>query len=178
MDRTPDSGKDLSMSSRTTASFPVVHATPAPHALLSEILPRYDIEATACRLHATGVNDVYAITARTGAYFLKVYRAGWRTEPTVRYELDLLRHLRERGVAVASPVPLRDGEMLLILDAPEGRRAAVLYVRARGRPFTHPFCRSASEAAAAGSTLASMHTATDAFSSAYPPHRMDSVLPR
>ena len=57
--------------------FPVTGSLLSARALLTTLLPAYDIGTpTDCTLWASGVNDVYRVLTAGGEYFLKVYRAG------------------------------------------------------------------------------------------------------
>ena len=113
-----------------------------------------------------------------GEYFLKVYRAGWRSRAEVLFELDVMAHLARRGVAVARPLATRAGVVVHELLAPEGARQAVLYSRVPGRPFSWPFYRDAAESSLLGGALAAIHNATDDFVSAHrQPHlNLDLLL--
>lgn len=140
--------------------FPATYSTPSPGALREQLLPGYPIgPPTACRLHMSGVNDIYTVQTESRKYILKVYRAGWRSRSEVLYELDLLFHLHRAGVAVALPVPRQDGELSYPLPALEGVRQAVLFHHAPGRQPTWPFYEDEAESRLMGRTLATIHNA-------------------
>src|SRR5579862_2856457 len=93
--------------------------------LLPLVLARYDLsEPVSFRWRSAGLNDVFRMTAGDATYYLKVYRAGWRTLDDVRQELAALRHLHSKGIGVALPIPRRDGEF-----------AGTIYVADRARPM-------------------------------------------
>ena len=162
---------------RPPALFPVSGSLLSARALLTTVLPAYDIGTpTACTLWSSGVNDVYRVPTAGGEYFLKVYRAGWRSRAEVLFELDVVAHLARRGVAVARPLATRAGVVVHELLAPEGTRQAVLYGRAPGRPFTWPFYRDAAESGLLGGALAAIHNASDDFVSAHPRPQLDLDL--
>ena len=164
----------------TPFPFPVTASVPAPGALLSRVLPAYDLgsPASACTLHMSGVNDVYLVRSRDGRRFvLKVYRHGWRSEPEVRYELDLLADLDRRGVPVALPLPRKDGRgRVTPIPAPEGTRPAVLFEHAPGRPPTWPFYEHEGECRLLGRALAQIHEAALDFRSPHPRPALDDAL--
>jgi hypothetical protein len=85
------------------------------------------------RVH-TGPNDVYRLRAGDGDRALKLYRAGWGTQERVRDEVAALRHLEQRGAAIAAPIAGRDGEYVRGLALPDGERQLVLFAEARGQP--------------------------------------------
>lgn len=144
--------------------FPVAYSLLSPEALLAEVGRAYTIAPPVdCTLLRSYVNDVYAVATTAGDYILKVYRARWRSRSEIAYELDVLAHLTARGVAVAPPIPRRDGRLIGALRAPEGVRYAVLFAHAAGakpaRPFTTTLYRHF------GRTTARLHAALDDFAS-------------
>src|SRR5689334_5609663 len=81
-----------------------------------------------CRLLNVGQNDTYVIESAGGnRVAVRVYRAGWRTDDDVRFELELLRHLRDRGVGVAEPFLTSEGEYFHTIQAPEGPRQVAVF---------------------------------------------------
>ena len=86
------------MSTVDFGAVAVTHSIPAAEALAAGLLLNYPLAGDiSCRLFMSGVNDVYDVTVGSESYLLKVYRHGWRTAGEVRYELDLLAHLAQRG---------------------------------------------------------------------------------
>jgi Ser/Thr protein kinase RdoA (MazF antagonist) len=141
--------------------LPVTLSVLAAPALGAEVAARYDLAGTVgCVLLARSLNDSYLVESAAGRHVLRVYRAGWRTDAAVAYEVDLLRHLDRAGAAVAAPVPTRGGGFLWHACAPEGTRQAVLFRYAEGGRPTDPY-----PADAHGRALAEMHTALDGFAS-------------
>src|SRR5690348_14712955 len=114
------------MQDRTQAYFPAIHSTLAGDALLNRILLAYEIGAPRqCKLLQRLLNDTYLVETDPGEsgldkYILRVYRAGWRTESDIRYEIDVLHALDQQGIPVAMPLPRRDGDYLCIVSALEG----------------------------------------------------------
>jgi Ser/Thr protein kinase RdoA (MazF antagonist) len=164
-----------------THLFPATYSIPSPHAVREIILLDHDIGVVSdSRLHMSGVNDVYLVEAETGCYVLKIYRAGWRSEPEVLYELDLLAHLDREGISVALPVARRDGRRVVSLPALEGARPCVLFEHAPGQQPTWPFYEDEAESRLLGETLAAIHAAGETFASAHPrsPHDEASLLDR
>src|SRR5712692_1028170 len=133
--------------------------------LAAEVLTRYDLAGTIdCKRIYSGLHEVYQITTGGEPVILKVYRAGWRTPEDDQAEIDVLRHLASKGVAVSQPVAARDGAWVHTLSLPEGPRQpagvrhAILFTYAPGKAV--PFQDQAS-CHLFGRTLAEMHNATD-----------------
>jgi Ser/Thr protein kinase RdoA (MazF antagonist) len=147
--------------------FPVTYSILASEALQAEVSRAYSIEPLLdCALLRSYVNDVYVLHGDTTTYILKVYRAGWRSWSEIAYELDVLTHLTAKGVAVAAPLPRRDGQLIGTLSAPEGNRYAVLFPYAAGLKPTPPFTPELYHSF--GSATARMYNALDDFSSPHP----------
>jgi Ser/Thr protein kinase RdoA (MazF antagonist) len=124
---------------------------------------------TDCRLWRRGMNDTYLLHAGTHRSLVRVYRAGWRSDTDIGYELDLLRWLARAGIAVAQPLTARDSQDMHHLAAPEGIRPAVHFAFAPGS--VPPF--DVATATRLGAALATLHLATAGFHSAFPRFRLD-----
>lgn len=83
-----------------------------------------------------GMNDVYLVEDSRGKHALRVWRRSWRDTDAVRYELEFLDFLRERGFPASTPYRTHDGELYFKVGSPEGPRAVALYTWAPGRKFT------------------------------------------
>lgn len=141
-------------------------------AVRDEIADAYGLGVTGCTLLRSFVNDVYAISTPGGRYVLKVYRHGFWSPGEVAWELELTRHLLCSGVPVPEVVPLADGRVLGVIDAPEGQRAYALttFVESAAKPrppFTDDLYRQF------GAVIAALHTAGDSFTSTYPRRSFD-----
>jgi Ser/Thr protein kinase RdoA (MazF antagonist) len=129
-------------------SFPVERSLLSAPALLAEAVKRYDLApSTTCELLHPGLNDHYSMTSGDQRFVLRVYRAGWRSEEQILFELTLLAHLKKQGAPVAAPVRTRSGNWFCIVRAPEGPRHVVLFEHAAGKPkrwtdFTPEVARS------------------------------------
>jgi len=146
--------------------LPVAHTVFAARGLLDVVLPRYDLGTVRdCRLLQHNQNDTYRVCADHGWFILKVYQAQASYTPRgahIAYEVDLLRYLHGRGVAVAVPIDARDGRCTIRLEAPEGDRLAVLFSDAPGGPvpaseWDDAFSRGF------GAVVGSMHAAAADF---------------
>lgn len=125
----------------------------------------------ACTWIRRGFNDHYLLEPPTGKYVLRLYlnHKYWISgADDFRFELELLRFLHQEGVAVAPPVPRRDGELLGTVDTPAGPRHYALFAFAEGAlcgPLTAPQARTL------GQTLARFHLVADAFRPSRPTYR-------
>ncbi len=144
--------------------FPALDSTLRADALAQEVLSRYPIgEIRRCRFHARGLNDTYKVeTTGDRSYFLRVYRAGWRTRSDIDTEIEMLRHLGDCNVNVSVPVARADGEVLTSLDCAEGERWAALFTAAPGRQIEHKDFTD-EQASLYGETAAAIHRAAESF---------------
>jgi Ser/Thr protein kinase RdoA (MazF antagonist) len=134
---------------------------------LGEVIAReYGLEDVRCQLIKAVTLDTYMVRSRSGSFALRVYPAQRRNEEEVRGELEFLVRLDAAGVPVTVPVALPDGSRYLALDAPEGRRLAVLFGFAAGQSLAEK--PTAENLRAYGTILARMHEAADAMSSLPP----------
>jgi len=144
--------------------LPATDSVLSARALVEQVLPLYDLGAVnRCRFHHRGLNDTYKVECNNGdTYFLRVYRAGWRSRDEIETELAILLHLAQRKVSVCAPVSRRNGEVLTPLECAEGRRWAALFAGAPGKEvardgYTDELAGLYGEAAAA------VHAAADDF---------------
>lgn len=151
--------------------FPVTHSTLAADALRNVILPAYEIGTPLqCKLLQCLLNDTYLVETEQGKYILRVYRAGWRTEVDIRYELDVLNALDQQGIPVATPVRRGDGDYLCIVPALEGARPIVLFTYAAGKP---PAFAETDQIGRYGEMIAQIHNTTDHFASSHVRYVLD-----
>jgi Ser/Thr protein kinase RdoA (MazF antagonist) len=136
--------------------FPTRDSNLQAAALERQVLAHYPIgEITRCRFHARGLNDTYRIETSSGrSYFLRIYRADWRTREQIEVELAVLQHLARCNVSVSAPLNRTDDALLTPLDCAEGERWAVLFIAAPGeevdfKSFTEQQAGRYGEAAAA-----------------------------
>lgn len=167
---------DISLDrAKNTLTFPVLHSTLSASDLLKEVEREYGIGApTHCRLLHARLNDTYEVRTTDDRYFLRVYRSRWRTLPEITYELELLLHLRKKGVAVSTPIPRRDGSLIGAIRAPEGIRYTVLFTHAPGTPFYGQ--QIAQHPDLFGATMGAFHAAADDFHCSYTRRPLDLTL--
>lgn len=136
------------------------------------IAERYSITPTAVSVLRKYTNDVYLVQTATDKVVLKIYGKDWRTESEIRYEIDLLQHLGNKGVLIANTLPAKDGDRLQVFtDSQEGERLAVLFEYAIGdkpqAPFTTDLYRLF------GQAVAAMHNGSDDFSTPHQRPKLD-----
>ena len=131
----------------------------APDAVAALVADAYRLPVTGAVLLRTLVNDVYQVDTARGPLVLKLYRQG-RDVAEVSWEAALAAHVAERGVPMVRAVPLADGRLAAVYDAPEGKRALVLWEWAPGSlPGRTVTGRLAGDF---GRTVAAFHAAADA----------------
>src|SRR5690242_9556066 len=88
-------------------------STLSASSLAEHVLPHYALgELGSCRLHSRGLNDAYKVESKGGdTYYLRVYRAGWRTREAIETETEILLHLARQNVKVSAPVRRTDGQL-------------------------------------------------------------------
>lgn len=119
-------------------------------------------------------NAVYRVSEREQQFALKIYGRGWRKDSEIRYEIDLLRHLAGKGIAVAQAVAGRDGESLCHLHLEGVERQSVLFQWAPGTKPTPPF--SLDTRYREGAAVASLHAASDDFLSDHARRPLDGTM--
>jgi Ser/Thr protein kinase RdoA (MazF antagonist) len=146
-----------------TPTFPVVYSTPRADAVADFVSAHCDLPGPIeCRLLIRGWNDSFEVRAGDGARFVfRVSKLRARGEADVASETAFLGFLDGQGIPVAAAVPLRDGALFTSVVLPEGRRPAVLFRPAEGRPSEA--ASSAADARANGVTLARIHDAARGF---------------
>jgi Ser/Thr protein kinase RdoA (MazF antagonist) len=164
-------------------AFPVIASILSPDALINEVLPGFAVGVVSeCKFYSGGFNHTYRITTGDGCiYYLRAYRNQWRTFDDIRYELDVLNHLKRKGYPAAKPVPYKDGQCFCAVTAPEGQRYLALFTEAPGQEITYAH-EPEQVARGYGQAVARMHNALDDFLSPYSrfhldiPHFIDQPL--
>jgi len=139
-------------------NFPVTSSVLSAKDLGVFAIEKYRLGKDAtCTLFRTGINHTYFITDGSTKYALRVYSYNWRTLPEITEEVKLLNLLREHGVSISYPIADTGGNYIQSINAPEGKRYAVLCSFAEGdkiRTTNTDTCYTI------GSLMASMHTVT------------------
>jgi Ser/Thr protein kinase RdoA (MazF antagonist) len=91
-------------------------------ALAHALEAAYGLSQVRCQLIKATINDTYQVWASEGRFVLRISRAHERSAQELTAELDAMTALAIEEVQVAAIVPLRTGERLLLIHAPEGVR--------------------------------------------------------
>jgi Ser/Thr protein kinase RdoA (MazF antagonist) len=144
--------------------FPVTDSNLCARALSERVLPLYALGAgSRCRLHHRGLNDTYKVeTDRGDKYFLRVYRAGWRSRDEIEAELAILLHLAQEGASVSTPIGRKDGQALTPLHCVEGTRWAALFTCELGNEVDVAGYYD-DRAGLYGAAVATIHSSADSF---------------
>jgi Ser/Thr protein kinase RdoA (MazF antagonist) len=144
--------------------FPVIDSILCARSLSEQVLSLYALPAISrCRLHHRGLNDTYKVECDQGdTYFLRIYRAGWRSLEEIETELAILLHLAQEKASVSTPVSRKDGRTLTPLDCAEGTRWAALLTGAPGHEVDFNLY-SDELAGLYGAAVATLHNAADSF---------------
>ncbi|HMG90957.1 MAG TPA: phosphotransferase [Chryseolinea sp.] len=144
-----------------TFSFPATETTLSAVHLAKLLQEQYKLDIqTSCKLFRTGMNHLYLVTDGGDKYVLRIYTHNWRTKLEVSEELRLLRYLQSNGIPVSYPMPDRNGEFVLEINALEGIRYATLLSYAEGKKVPK-FNAQASHTI--GVTMAMIHKLTENF---------------
>jgi Ser/Thr protein kinase RdoA (MazF antagonist) len=144
--------------------FPVTDSTLCASSLLEQVLSQYDLgNIKRCRLHHRGLNDTYKVEcSEDRTYFLRIYRAGWRSREQIETEIAILQHLARQKVNVSTVVSRTDAQVLTPLDCAEGRRFGALFTSAPGKEVDRE-AYTDELAATYGEAAATIHSAADDF---------------
>lgn len=139
--------------------LPVIHSTLSPDALAKWASEQYQLDPESSgQLIKTGINHSYLIQSGKDKYVLRIYSLGWRTESEILEELNLLKLLHHQGISVSYPLADRNGQFIQTLEAPEGKRHAVLFSFAEGQKIQN---FSQDLHFEIGRTMARMHQLTE-----------------
>ncbi len=113
--------------------FPVSYSTLNCEALIAYILPLYPIgEVKHCQFWHRGLSDVYYVETEDKAYFLRISHQHWRSQVDIDFEIEFVNYLHQNKIPVAYPLATLDEQFSLEINAPEGKRYAVLLAQAPG----------------------------------------------
>lgn len=106
-----------------TITLECVDSTVSPRALVDVVKDAYRIgDAATCELIQRHLDATYLVSEGEKHHVVRLYNARWWTREDVEGEVEVLRHLRARGIRVAAPVQRQDGGWVTTVQAPEGER--------------------------------------------------------
>lgn len=118
---------------KATEVFPVVYSLLAPKALINLILCHYEIDIPkSCQFWRRGLSDIYVVETLSNLYILRVSHHHWRCKIEIDFELELLDYLYQHQMPVAAAIKTREEKLSVEINAPEGKRYAVLFPYAPG----------------------------------------------
>ena len=124
-----------------------------------------------CRFYILGLHDNYLIESGGQRFVFRVYRGHWRTLAEIEFELELLAFLGEKTTQVATPLRDHRGELKILIDCPEGQRAASLFSYA---PGTSPGTAiTPAQGQLLGQTVAQVHQHARGFTSPHSRPRLE-----
>jgi len=123
---------------------------------------QYDIgQWSECLYWLRGLNDTYRVRTSNGFYILRVYRRAIN-ESDVSYELSILAQLKiilnSKNTKVSEPIAKNNNSLYTVLNAPEGKRIAVIFRYIDG---TENVLHEEESCYAFGKSAAELHSAMD-----------------
>lgn len=148
----------------------IVRSTIAADDILKTIQDNYNgfSPDTVCMFEYRGLNDVYKCSNGDLSFFFKIYARDELDPQAIQAEVEIVNHLRQSGLSVSYPIPLRDGQYLLPIQAVEKTRYGVMWSEAEGIPF-HNDRLDEGAIIRISHLISNMHTMLDAIPTA--PHR-------
>ena len=154
-------------------TFPVTHSILSTSSLRAELLPAYELgSVTECKLINRGLNDTYLVKTQSEKYILRAYRTDWRSQSDILFELDVLLHLKRKGIPVSYPLARKDGQLMQSVLAPEGIRTIVLFSYAPGKQPNYETPEE-NQGYRYGKSAAQIHAASDGFQSQHQRFALD-----
>ena len=112
--------------------FPVIDSTLSPEHLAIWVAEQYGFGSASCTLLKTNMNHSYLVKANNEQYILRIYNQKHRDILQVSAEVDLLNEMKNT-VNVSYPIVNAKGIFVQEINAPEGKRCAVLFSFAKGK---------------------------------------------
>lgn len=113
--------------------FSVISSILSPADLAAFVHETYSLNAlTNCRLLKAGINHTYRIDSGNEIFIFRIYSHNWRTKEEIKEELSFLQLLQQHCISVSYPIADSLGNFIQAIQAPEGRRFAVLFSYAPG----------------------------------------------
>lgn len=136
------------------------------HSTEQLILLHYELPTpVSCKFYVLGLHDNYLVVAGNAKYILRIYRNDWRSLEEINFELDFLDFVGNKTALVATPLATRTGELVFLIDSPEGTRAAALFHYADGHaPGVEV---SIEHGTLLGNAVANIHHIADEFRTPY-----------
>jgi Ser/Thr protein kinase RdoA (MazF antagonist) len=120
-----------------TGIAPILKSFIDPKYLATCIAREYGLQEVQCQLIQATMRDMYEVSSSPeGMRFIAaLYRWQPNNEKSIRAEMQLLEHIYASGIATAKPVKRSDGDFLVSITLPEGKRFLVLFEYIAGTRF-------------------------------------------
>lgn len=116
--------------------FPVVSSNLSPTHLSEFVREKYGLSnTTLCNLLKAGINHIYLIKDEEKRFVFRVYSLNWRSENEVLEEIRLLNLLKANNISISYPISGLSENYIQTINAPEGKRLAVMFSFAEGEKF-------------------------------------------
>lgn len=114
--------------STSLTPYGITHSILNPSHIKQLIQKNYRLQNPRVTLFHNGFrNQSYFVNANEKQYLLKVYDHGFKSRATLTGIYQFLKTCDKSGLKVSLPITLISEDILLLIDAPEGERYAVLY---------------------------------------------------
>ncbi|MFL1895659.1 phosphotransferase [Aquimarina sp. 2-A2] len=154
--------------------FPVTTSTLSAKELGAYITTVYQLKGDFdCKLFRTGINHTYFLSNKETKYVLRVYCYEWRSKSEILEEIALLNLLKKEKLAISFPIEDKTGVFVQEINAPEGKRYAVLFSYAKGEKIRY---MNKETCFSIGSLMAKIHTITSNKTLNRISYKKDSLL--
>jgi Ser/Thr protein kinase RdoA (MazF antagonist) len=150
-----------------TEYFSTIHSVLDNEALAKACAEQYGFNKLPyCEFFHRGMNDVYLLRTEAKQYAVRAWRANWRSMDDVRFELEFLEFLKDKGLPVVPGIRCRSGASHFVVPAPEGPRAIAAFEWVPGAKFAER--ADPKLVTRLGETMAEIHLAGIDFSPSKP----------
>lgn len=98
----------------------------------SALNSKYEFTILDCTLLGRNFHDNYILKTNKGQFFVRVYKPGVRKLTEILFELDLINHLKNKGISVSFPIPRKDNSFITQVNTALGIRQIVVFSFASG----------------------------------------------
>lgn len=130
---------------------------------------------TICLFEYRGLNDIYKFISGKSLYFFKIFAREDIDQQAIMAEVEIVNYLKNSGLSVAYPIPLKDGEFLLPIITPERTRFGVMFTAAEGFPI-HYDTLNESEMINISHLISNMHSILDGIPTSPQRWKLDEHL--
>ena len=116
-------------------NFPVRYSQLDPRELRVELMKRYGFnENLSCNLFDSGLNDIYIVKLDSYLYYLRISLTAVHEKHDYEEEISIINTLCQNDIPAVVPIKCKDGQYIWDINAPEGKRFAVLFEEAKNQP--------------------------------------------